>query len=527
MSGWGVASWLALAMYNVVLTALVFRQLGPAVFGLWAVIISIRTLLVLLDGGLALGVTRDAALSRDDPAARDRVASAYWLYLGIGVAALVLGLALAGLPSLLLHLSGSAVGQSRVVTMIVVVDAAVALASSPLSATIRGRGRFDILAVASIMQSAGGLLAAWQVIHPWGLPGVAGTALASRVIAGGFALGFLYKSGFMPWRWPASWSALGAVSRFAAPLIVLTIAGQLAMGTDIPIVGAFYGSIAAASYAVGAAIPATASALLFAILDVAFPSLSIADRSESARLVRWMLLLGSALGALGFTTLALNSAALLKVWVGAAPSLGVTVMVIYSASRLLNVPSHVLAIGAIAKGQHNVLAPLVICESLANFALSVLLAATYSPRGPAFATLVTLFVSNVIVLPLILRARLQVSLRAMGLQVLLGYGVGLASSLIVWLITAHLPGPLSQVIGAFIGTLLATVVIVVGGANVPKTSFRRMMIRLEGWRPEGRLRPAVRDPRARRLAERELQVGDDVAHVLDSGRDPDEPVPHP
>lgn len=481
MSSWGVASWLALAIYSFVLTALVFRHLGPPVFGLWAVITSIRSLLVLLDGGLALGLTRDVVLSRDDAMARKRMASAYRLYLGIGAAVLVLGLAVAGLPAFLLHLSGSSVGLSRVVTMIVVVDAAVALASSPLSATLRGRGRFDILAAASIIQSAVGLLAAWLLINRWGLPGVAGATLASRVIAGGFVLGFLSLSGFTPWRSPASAPALRAVIGFAVPLYILSIASQLAIGSDLPIVGAFYGSIAAASYGVGAAIPAAAAALLFTILDVAFPSLSGAGRDQSARLMRSMLIVGSALGALGFATIALNSAALLTAWVGTAPTLAVTVMVIYSGTWLLNVPSHVLTISAIAKGQHNILAPVVFCEALVNVGLSVFLAATYSPNGPAVATLVTLFVSNIIVLPVILRHRLQLSLRVEGSQVLLGYGCGLALSFIVWLITSRLTGPLNQLIGAFIGTLVAALVILIAGPKARNTSIRLlMMVRLRG-----------------------------------------------
>src|SRR5258708_31081255 len=94
-SGWGVTSWLALGAYSFVLTALVFRQLGPPLFGLWAVIVSMRSLLMLLDSGLAFGVTRDVVLSRDDAAARQRVAGAYRLYLGIGGAGVPPGLCLA------------------------------------------------------------------------------------------------------------------------------------------------------------------------------------------------------------------------------------------------------------------------------------------------------------------------------------------------------------------------------------------------------------------------------------------------
>jgi O-antigen/teichoic acid export membrane protein len=504
MSGWGLVSWLAIAIYTFALTALVFRRLGPPVFGLWAVITSIRSLLVLLDGGLALGVTRDVVLSREDNEARDRVASAYRIYLAIGAAALAVGLAASGLPGLLLHLSGPSSDLSRAVTLIVVVDAAAALAASPLSATLRGLNRFDILAVASIVQSSLGLLAAWLLIDRWGLLGVAAGILVSRLLAAGFSLGFLSLTGFRPWRARGTPSALRAVIRFAAPLYVLSIAGQLALGTDIPIVGAFYGALAAASYGVGAAIPAAAAALLFTILDVAFPTLSGAKGAEYARLIRWMLTIGSALGALGFTTIALNSAALLKIWVGTAPTLAVTVTVIYCATRLLNVPSHVLAIGAIARGQHGVLVPVIVCEALANVGLSVLLAATYSPNGPALATLATLFVSNIIVVPLILRRRLELSLRQASSQVLLGFGGGLAASVIIWLITSHLPGPGYQLAAAFVGSLIAAAVIVSIGPRARIAAIRVVMvIRLGGWQVWLRQREEIAAARGLLIAERD------------------------
>jgi len=98
-SGWGITSWLALGAYSFILAGLVFRQLGPPLYGLWAVIVSMRGLLMLLDSGLAFGVTRDVVLSRDDAVARQRVGSAYRLYLGIGAGVIALGLAMSGLPA--------------------------------------------------------------------------------------------------------------------------------------------------------------------------------------------------------------------------------------------------------------------------------------------------------------------------------------------------------------------------------------------------------------------------------------------
>jgi hypothetical protein len=85
---------------------------------------------------------------------------------------------------------------------------------------------------------------------------------------------------------------------------------------------------------------------------------------------------------------------------------------------------------------------------------------------------VALFVSNIIVLPLILHRRLQLSLRREGLQMVLGCGVGFALSLIIWLASSRLTEPLQQLIGAFIGTVLAALLILIAGPKVRNHSIR-------------------------------------------------------
>ena len=89
----------------------------------------------------------------------------------------------------------------------------------------------------------------------------------------------------------------------------------------------------------------------------------------------------------------------MTVWLGRAPDLATSATVAYAAVWVLNVPAHVLVLSAIARDQHHVVGRIVVAESLANVALSLLLAATIGPIGPAIATVVTVGVSNAVVLP--------------------------------------------------------------------------------------------------------------------------------
>lgn len=504
VSTWNLIAWIALVGYNFGLGGLVFRRLGSAEFGLWAAIISIRWVVVVLGGGLAFWVGRHAALAEEDPSTRQRLSNRLWLNLGLGLLVLLVGLAANGAPSLLLRLTGAAANTSRWVTLLVVVDAAVALAMSPMAALLRRRMRYRAAALAIVSQSAVALVMAWSLIGRWGLLGAGIAVLASRFVAASICAAFASTSNLQRWSARSAIASLRELVRFDAPLYVVTVSSGLLIAVDVLIVAGFYGAGAAASYGLGAAIAAMAAALLFAILDLAFMRLTQAQTSEAARLVRWMLIIGAALGALGFGAIALNGGALLRVWVNSAPSLAVLVLITYSAARLLSVPGHVIATAAVARNQQATIARVVIGEAIANVALSTLLAATYSSIGPAVASLITVFVFRVVILPFAVRRSVPLEIPKAASQTLIGYGVGFALSAVIWVGSARLPGgPLAQVVYAFVGTVVVGVGLVSLGPRIGRRlSPFWMVVRLGGWRVWVRQRNEVSAARKRLEAQR-------------------------
>lgn len=503
ISIWKAIGWIALAAYKLLLAALVFRRLGTDGFALWVVILSTRSVLVLLAGVPAAWTGRTAGFAAKDPEARRSHDPRLRLYLGIAALVVIFGFGVATVPALLLRLAGPAADAARWVGVLMVADAAVAIMTGPMAVALRSRMRFNAVALASVAQAAAGLVLAWALIGRWGLVGIGIAVLGSRLLAGFVCFLFLSSSGTPRGSHPAmaGWRELVSPD---APLRVLTISKQLAIAAGILIVAGWYGSADAAAYGLGAAIPAIAGALLFAVLDLAFPRLTQAHQRESERLRRWMLVVGGAFGALGFGAIALNAAALLRVWVGTAPSLAVLVLVIFAAVGLLSVPGHVLALAAVATGRSGTHARIVIGEGMANVALGVLLAATYSAVGPALAAVATTFVSGVVVLPLVLRRPLSVSLPYAALQGLLGVGVGLALSGVVWVASSRLPaGPLGPVIGAFVGTAIAALGFVSLGPRIGRWLSRWwMVVHLGGWSVWIRQRNEVTAARKRLQSDR-------------------------
>jgi O-antigen/teichoic acid export membrane protein len=405
-AGWNAVSWIALAVLSFASSAIIFRRIGQESYGIWATVAAFRSFVMFLDGGLALGVSRDAArVNLDGEDARPRIVSARLIYLILGASATAIGMLVSDLPGALLHLSGPARQTAQYVTILAAVDTGLALAMSPLAALLRGRNHFRILAIGSSIQAVAGIALILTLTPPLGLVGSATALLIARAFSGAWYAAWLVRRERALLTTGTS-RKTREVLRFAAPIWVIAVATQMGVGTDVPIVGAFYGPSAASAYAIGSLLPAMAAGLLFVLIDSSFPRLAAAAPADLGGQIERLLVGGCLFAGLGFGTLALNGGAVIKAWVGATPPLSVSVLVLYAISRALNVPAHILTITAIARARHRILALLVIGEGSASFLLSMLLAATWSPLGPAVATLGTLAVSNLVAVPILLLRRL-------------------------------------------------------------------------------------------------------------------------
>ena len=536
MALWSALTWGSTVVQGFVVAAIVYREVGSGAFGVWATIGALRGIVLLLDGGVATGVNRDVALARQgDAVAAGRVRTAWGLY-GL-LAALMLGLGVVGaaLPGAMLGLEGAATAAASATMFLLCLDAAIALAAGPLPAILRGSQRFDALAAMTCVQTsiAIGLLfwlvpahgiagAAWSLVigrvvgtaaaAVWmkvrGLlrvgaapdagqsqaaqsstateSGVAASAVSKPAVsaasdaaacdaAGSFASDTDSSAASATTGRDATRSSLKALIAFALPLWVVAIGEQLGLLSDVPIVGAFFGEDSASAFALGARLPAAGAGLLFAIVAASFPKVVTETPLRQKRLTSSLLCMACVLAGAGFGFAALNAHGLLRLWVDDAPSLAVEVLWIYALAWGLNAPAHVLASVAIALGKHRVLAWLVLVESVVNIGLSVFLVAFTSVGavGPAWATLATLFVSNVVILPILLVPRLGLlpsmvlgpAVYGLGFGVLAAglatwIGEGLATTIAAWFSSSGLAAPwLGLLVGGAVLLVLVGVIL--------------------------------------------------------------------
>ncbi|GAC1331549.1 MAG: hypothetical protein NVSMB13_19910 [Mycobacteriales bacterium] len=219
-------------------------------------------------------------------------------------------------------------------------------------------------------------------------------------------------------------------------LVALTATAQVGAFTDVLVVRSVAGAFVAGEYRAGVQVPTQLIGLLFRAFDVAYPRLAVATAAEAAAFLatwsaRWGLVAGAALGV---TAAARNP--LVSLLLGRPDAVAADVLVLFCLVWLANYTVHGLALYFIATGRHPVLTRVVLLEYAANLAATLILVPAYGARGSAVATLVTLTICNVVVLPRLLRkgfgAAVTIALRSSLLPALGAFAVadGLTTALL-------------------------------------------------------------------------------------------------
>lgn len=482
-SAWNALAWLANVVYGFASSALIYRFIGPSEYGIWATVLALRGFLVLFENGLGIGLTRDVALeTTGEPVARERIAVARTLYLGFAVLAVSAAIAGAALPAKLLRLDPGAAEAARWTMMLMGLEAALLLVVGRVTAALRGRERFDRVAVIAALQAVVGVALILTLGRRFGLVGAAAAAVSARAAGALAATAWMRGERTLDARAAIrpSGSAVRAVLAVAVPLWVMALASQLGGGTDVPIVGHFYGAERASDYALGTAVPQLCAGLLFAVMAVFFPRLATMAQTDLARLVPKLAFKACVLAALGFGVLIQNREAVLRVWVGAAPSLSLRVMLLYALAWVCNAPSHVVVLAAIARGRHAVITAITVPEAVASFVLSLVLAKTWRPEAPAVVTLAIMAVTNLVIVPAVLLLRLGIPWRRFVRGSIVGLALGAALSTVIGLLvrTVHGPPPVTVLLAAA-GTLASVYAlwrVLLGNTVAP----RRLTILLGG-----------------------------------------------
>lgn len=476
----------ATLIWQLALSRGLLQAVGEEAFGLWATIGAFKAFVVFLDGGLAQGVVRAAGFAGDGGAAR-RI-RAFWRIEAV-IAAVAVALAALASPwaAGYLDLAGPLADLAPWLVLAHGADAALALLGGPLPAILRGRRLFAAVAAMNVGQAAAGLLLLAVLLPAHGAVGAVAAVVLARTLTIVATAAWMARRHLLP-RVAAAAPPVAARAVLASvlPVWAIVAANQIAMRADVPIVGRWFGAVAAGHYELGQQLPTAAMSLLGAVMAFALPQFVADERHGGAaqlhrRLPR-VVFMACLLAALGFGALAALAPELLQLWVGTAPATAVTVARLYAAAWACNAAVLVLVQVAVARDRFGVLLWPTLLGSLLNFALSLWLAAAGRVDGPALATLLTMGVWDLVVVPALLLAHLRLPVAATVRAALLGFGSGgIAALAIAAVVAGCTRSPWSAVA---LGVLLVAAV----AAIALDCTVRRRSVVLGVWRRVGAAR---------------------------------------
>lgn len=426
---WTYVGVVSVGVTSLLVPAVALRAVGATGYGLYALIAAATSLILPVDVALSLGVSRAAARQAamaDGPlrdAEREHVIAAHSLYGGAAIA-------LAGLTTLACAwvLAGSVrraeIGPAAVAAVIAVLGAnvAVLLATSALNGVLIGTRRFRTAGGAAVLGSVVTAVNVPWMAHAFSVPGIALAVLAGTLTSRGLLV--IRARQHEPWvsfRLPDRYDTrIREVIAVAAPMVAVGVGGQVVATTDVFVLSALGSSAAVGLYRAASLVPSQIINLIFRGYDASFPALAqerLAARQEEA--TRVLTRLASIAAGVALGGAAWLAPDLVRMVAGQPSALAVDVLRIFAAVWCVNAAAHGLALVLIARVQQRVFAPLVMGEAVLNLGASLVLVSIIGPVGAAWASLLTIAASNLVVLPLITRRHLDGS--AVSLVVMNGF----------------------------------------------------------------------------------------------------------
>jgi O-antigen/teichoic acid export membrane protein len=393
------AVYAAAIVSGLLVTPIVIHSIGKSAFGVWSFIGSVTIYLSILDLGVGPSIVRFAAEARGRGADRDlnEVASTgLTMYALIGAATLPIGIALAFVVPAAVGAPHDLIWDARITTLLVVLALAARFPLGLFNNLLVAQQRWDLQNLANFVSTA--LYAALVAIL---MPPYGGLVLLGVLTLGTTLLRLVLPLLWLKRELPSLRIARSLVSRrrlrelaaFSSSNFLVHVAQKIVFSTDVVVVGIVLGSAASGVYSVPAKLFALVFGIGTAVTSLMFPAFAELEGAGASERQRRLLLVGLRVGTALMLVLALPLLfipdLLIKAWIGAGFHGSYAVMAILAGVLLVHQPIYVLTQFLIARARQRQVAVVSIVVTLANLALSFVLAWTWGLPGVAVSTLVT------------------------------------------------------------------------------------------------------------------------------------------
>jgi O-antigen/teichoic acid export membrane protein len=380
------------------LTPFILHQLGPSGYGLWVVVGSAVAYGSLLDFGISNTVIKYVAEHRargENQQAHSLIATALCLYSVLGLAAIVISLAIAPVFPDLFNIPPEDRDTAAWLVRLMGLGVGISIPCATAMAVLCGLQQFHLN---NLISTTGTILSAVATVAVLllggGVLGMVAVSITVTLMMQPLTIWFIHRVApdlRFGWR-GARRSLIRTVMTFSWPLFVMDVAGRLQTKTDEIVIGAFLPISAVTPYALARRLSELAQILTDQFMRVLVPLASeLHAESDQVRL-RAVYVIGTRLTLAIFLpvgcTLIILAQPILAVWVGPAYADSAHLVTILTLASLIDTSQW--PAGSVLQGiaRHRPLAKISVGMGLANVALSILLVQSFGVTGVALGTLI-------------------------------------------------------------------------------------------------------------------------------------------
>lgn len=381
-----------------VLTPFVLSQLGSTGYALWVLMGALASYGFLLDFGIGAAVVKYVAehtARGERDAARALLASASWLYLGLALAAVAIGVAAAPVVPPLLGVSADQQGTAGWLVLLTAVNVAITIAFMPSFSVLKGLQRYDLYNAISIGNSlVEAACVVVALVAGWGVLGMVAVLIPVNFATGVACTQVVRRVApdlRMAWR-GANRAATRRIWAFSSSMFAIDVAGRLQTKTDEFVIAAMGLLSAVTPYALARKLGELAQLISIQFLKVVMPLASALQANNEAQKLRGLYIVASRV-ALGIAvpitvTLSLLGGTILTLWVGAEYARHAPVLALLALATLIATSQWPAVEILQGMARHRIVAVTSLGGGVANVALSVALLPPLGLVGVALGTLI-------------------------------------------------------------------------------------------------------------------------------------------
>ncbi|HET9467445.1 MAG TPA: polysaccharide deacetylase family protein [Vicinamibacterales bacterium] len=468
-----------------VLTPFILNRVGPGGYALWVLMGAVSSYGFLLDFGIGGAVVKYVAehVERGEyRQAQATIASARWVYLGIALVAVALGVALAPFVPEWLGVAAEQHRSAQWVVILTAINVAVTIAFTPPMSVLRGLQRHDLYNGVSVVNSfveAAAMTTA--LLTGWGVVGMMAAAIPVS-LATGLASARLVKNTApqLPVGWRGgSPAAMRHLVSFSASLFAIQFAGRLQTKTAEFIIAAFGALSAVTPYAIARRLGGIAELIAVQCFKVVMPLASQLDAAADASRLRTLYIVASrvaiAVAVPIAAVLITLGAPILTFWVGLEYAQYARLVALLSIAGVIGTSQWpaVEILQGIAR--HKVVALASLGGGAANIGLSITLLPVLGLTGVAVATLVATGAAALFLVTPFANRILGVStLQALRETWMPPMVPGTAIALMLWALITQFPSPSVAMLAMWIAG--AATVYVAGYLAMPACAAERRLV---------------------------------------------------